>query len=87
MSKEIIYQEIQTRLLEFIADSFFVEKDDIELDRSLMDAGVIDSAGLIETILFLEDEYSIVVSDDQMTRENLGSVRKIVHFVQRELDA
>jgi acyl carrier protein len=78
-------QGIQDKLLDFITQSFFVEKDDIELEKSLMDTGIIDSAGLIEIVVFIEQEFSMVVDDDQMTRENLGSVVKIVNFIKKEL--
>jgi acyl carrier protein len=80
-------QEIQNKLLDFITRSFFVEKADINLEVSLMDAGIIDSMGLIEIISFMEKEFSIVVEDNLMTRENLGSVTRMVNFIERETGA
>ena len=77
-------QEIQDKLLDFISRSFFVEKDDINLEVSLMDAGIIDSMGLIEIISFMEKEFSFTVDDNLMTRENLGSVTRMVNFIKRE---
>ena len=63
-----------------------VELDEIPLEESLVDAGIIDSFGLIEISSFLEREYNISVSEDQMTQENFGSVLKIAAFVQAEMN-
>ena len=78
-------KDIQEKLLGFIAENFFVEKGEINLDKSLVDEGIIDSMGLIEIVTYLEYEFSIVVHEDQMTRENFGSIVKIVKFVEDEI--
>ena len=76
-------QEIQDKLLDFIAQTFSTEKDDINLEKSLVDEGTVDSFGLIEIVSYMEQEFSFVVHDNQMTRENLGSVVKIVNFIKK----
>ena len=78
-------KEIQEGLLDFIAKNFFVEKGEINLDKSLVDEGIIDSMGLIEIVDYLEDEFSVDIHEDQMTRENFGSIMKIVKFVEDEI--
>ena len=78
---QMMSKEVQEGLLDFIAENFFVEKDEISLDKSLVDEGIIDSMGLIEIVAYLEDKFSIVVHEDQMNRENFGSILKIVKFV------
>ncbi len=77
-------QEIQDKLLDFITQSFFVEKDEIPLEKSLMDTGIIDSIGLVEIVSFMEREFSFVVGENHMTRDNLGSIVKMVGFIERE---
>ena len=79
--------EIEDKLLDFVVDNFLVEKDEINLDKSLIDEGIIDSTGLIEIIAFLEEEFSIRIKDEQMTRDNFGSVVKIVDFVEKEINS
>jgi len=76
-------QPIQEKLLNFISESFGVESEEIDLNKSLMDEGIIDSTGFIEIIAFLEEEYSIEIEEDQMTKDNFGSVIKIADFVER----
>ena len=80
-------KEIQDNLLNFIAETFFVEKDEIDLEESLVAEGIIDSMGLIEIAAYIEKEFFIAVQEDQMTRENFGSVVKIVNFIKKEINS
>lgn len=77
-------EKIQNELLDFITRSFMVERNEIDLDKSMIDEGIIDSFGLIEIATFLENEFNITITEDKMTRANFGSVHKIVDFVARE---
>jgi acyl carrier protein len=77
-------QEIQDKLLAFITSSFMVEREEIDLDKSMIDEGIIDSFGLIEIASFMEKEFNMKVSEEQMIRSNFGSVHKIVDFIKRE---
>ena len=80
-------QEIQEALLGFIISNFMVEREEIDLEKSLIDEGIIDSFGLIEISSFIEDDFSIAVKEDDMVRENFGSVLKIVDFIHRRRGA
>ena len=75
----------RTTLLNFIADNFLVDQDEIDLEKSLVDEGIVDSTGMVEIISFIEEEYSFEVEEDKMTRENFGSVLKIVDFIKNEM--
>ena len=71
----------------FLVDNFPLCKDAAELSStdSLLDAGVIDSTGVLELVGFLEDHFTISISDEELLPENLDSVDTIVRFLQRKL--
>ena len=77
-------ESILEMFLDFIARNFQIEKDEIDLEKSLIDEGVIDSFGLIEISGFIQNAFSITITDEEMTRDNFGSVLKIVDFVSRK---
>lgn len=79
-------ERIQEQLLDFLTRNFLVSRDEIIFDESLIDQGIIDSFGLIEIASFLEKEFAIAVTEKQMTRQNFGSVYKIVNFVKNEMN-
>nr|WP_319398894.1 acyl carrier protein [uncultured Carboxylicivirga sp.] len=74
-------EEIQAALIAFLCRQFMVDEEDIELEESLVDTGIIDSMGLIEIASYIENEYSFKVTEEMMNRSNFGSVVKIVDFI------
>jgi len=77
----LMEEEIQDKLVAFICESFMVEPDEFNLEESLVDQGVIDSIGLVEISAFIEETFGIKVAETDMTRQNFGSVKKMVAFI------
>lgn len=79
----ITKKQIKESLLNFICKQFLVDREDIEVDKSLIDTGIIDSMGLIEISAFITANYNFKVTVDQMTRQNFGSVLLMVDFIDK----
>lgn len=81
-------QEIRERVRAFIMESFYLT-DPAQLvdDASLIESNIVDSTGMMDVILFLEEEYGIRVADREATPENLDSVARIAAFVGRKVGA
>ena len=73
----------------FIGENFLFRDDGdaITPDASLLDAGIIDSTGVLELVCFLESTFGIEIQDDEMLPENLDSIRAITHYVSRKLES
>jgi acyl carrier protein len=80
-------REIKRSLVDFICRNFMIEEDEFEMDRSLVDQGVIDSLGLIEISTFLSRTFGFEVGETDLTRDNFGSVDLLVRFVQKKLQS
>ncbi len=80
-------ENIKELLLEFITRNFMVEREEIDLGKSMIDEGIIDSFGLIEIATFMEDQFSMTVEDDDMNRDNFGSVLKLVDFIYKRINS
>jgi len=70
------------RVRAFIAETFFV--DTFADDESFLVSGIIDSTGMMELVLFLEQEFEIPIRDVDLTPDNLDSVEKVSAFVARK---
>ena len=71
---------------EFINENFMVDSaEGIEEIDSLLAAGIMDSTGVLELITFIEETFSIEISDHELTPENLDSVPRIGVFIQNKL--
>jgi len=54
----------------------------IDWDDSLLGRGIVDSTGMLEVILFMEEQLGIKIKDEEMLPENLDSINKIARFVE-----
>lgn len=82
---EIVNKELMKKIRNFIYDTYvFDEETIIKDDESLMDTGLIDSTGVLELTQWLESEFNITISDDDIRPSNLDSVEKIEAFVEKK---
>lgn len=79
---------VRTDLRGFLAERFYIPNpDQLPDDASLLEKGIVNSAGFIEIIGFLEERFQIVVEHEEILRENLDSVDHLVRYVQQKLEA
>lgn len=76
---------IEAKVRSYILENLMFSSNGADLanDISLLDRGILDSTGVLEIVLFLEEEFGIKVKDNQMLPENFDSVDNIVRFVGR----
>jgi acyl carrier protein len=80
------HMTIAAKIRGYIRESFLFGGDQKLSDEdSLLDAGVIDSTGAMELVSFLESEFRVDVSDQDLVPENLDSVAAMTAFVTRKL--
>jgi acyl carrier protein len=69
----------------FIVDNFlFGDSGNLQNDTSLLDHGIIDSTGILELVMFLEERYQITIEDHELIPENLDSLNNIAAFLQKK---
>lgn len=69
----------------FIVENFLLGKDHgFSDEESLLDSGIMDSTGIMHIVAYLEEAYAITIDDEELTADNLDSVRKIAAFVDRK---
>lgn len=74
---------IMPRVRGFVQENFLYMMPDFELadDDRLLEKGVVDSMGIAELISFIEAEFGVVASEDEISEANFGSLRTIAQFV------
>ena len=82
MDKNIIKGKVQN----FISERFiFDPENSISADDSLLETGTIDSTSILEVVLFLEENFSIKIEDQDMVPANLDSINKIAEYVHKKV--
>jgi acyl carrier protein len=80
---------IEQQVRHFIEDNFLFREDHASLSdsESLLDAGLIDSTGILELVAFLEAQFGIRVADAEIVPDNLDTLKAIVAYVKGRLPA
>lgn len=75
--------DMQQKIVEFISNTLLVEFDEnVTLDSDLFELGAVDSYGYVELIAFLEGEFGIQISDEELYSNSLTSVSQMVALVE-----
>lgn len=82
-------QQVRERIRDYILENYLFTNDTsaLGLDDSLLEQGIVDSTGMLEIVLFLEEELGVKVQDEEMIPENLDSVNRLASFVAARLQA
>jgi acyl carrier protein len=78
--------DLISQIRDYIIENFlFGDASPLTDDQmSLLDNGIIDSTGVMELVAFLEDDFGLTISDEELIPENLDSVANLAAFVQRK---
>ena len=69
----------------FILKHFpLARKQNIGLDDQLLERGIVDSLGVLELINYLEHEFKISVSDEELIPDNFCTISYIATFVHEK---
>jgi acyl carrier protein len=76
----------EEKLRKYILETYLFTTDDSALanDDSFLDKGIIDSTGILELVMFLEEEFGLAVADEELLPENLDSINNLVKFVAQK---
>jgi D-alanine--poly(phosphoribitol) ligase subunit 2 len=78
---------MKEKIRSFLEKQFLIEFDESFLeDSDLFKEGVMDSFGYVQLCRFLETEFSIVFTEQDMTNNIMVSLSRIHASVQRKLD-
>ena len=71
----------------FILKNFLFSDDDSAIgdQDSLVRGGVLDSTGIYELILFVEEEFKFTIAPEEMVPENFDTLELMDAFIQRKL--
>jgi len=82
-------QTLRNEIRRFVLDELLMGDAGAMLgdDESFLETGTIDSTGVLEVVMFLEQHYEMKVQDRELVPENLDSVQRLVQFVMRKKHA
>jgi D-alanine--poly(phosphoribitol) ligase subunit 2 len=76
---------MREKIEDYLTGSFIFEfNDEITEETDLFKTGIIDSFGYMKMLQFLEAEFQITLTDDELFSNVLVSLSNIVNFVDQK---
>lgn len=77
---------LEGKIRNYILENFLFTDDEsaIDVNASFLEEGILDSTGILEVIMFLEEEFDVKVLDEEMIPENLDSVANLIKFISKK---
>lgn len=78
--------EIIRKVRGFVQENFLYMHSNFHLadDDRLLDKGVIDSMSIVEMISFVEREFGVAATEEEISDANFGSLAGIARFVSEK---
>jgi len=73
----------QDDLIRYIAETFWLEAEELDGDTRLFSEGLLDSFSLVDLVSYIESECGVKIKAADVTLDNLDSVNRILTFVAR----
>jgi acyl carrier protein len=78
--------DIETRLREFLFKQFPAARSrGVGAEDSLLTQGIVDSLGVLEVVTFIESEFQLTVTEDEMLSDHFETIARIADLVSRKL--
>jgi acyl carrier protein len=75
----------QDRLRDFVATNYYVpEKTKLDDLTSFLTTGILDSTGVLELVAFVEKEFGVPITDEDLVPANFDSIANVVAFIARK---
>jgi len=79
--------EISVPIKKFILDHFPSARQSSAIENdSLLEKGIIDSLGVLDLVNFIENEFDIMFSDEELVSDVFESIDSLSSFVKNKLN-
>lgn len=77
---------VESQIKEYIAKNLLFSSDGFKYpdDASFLEEGIVDSQGVMELVLFVEENFKIQVKDSDIIPDNFDSVERLAEYVRRK---
>jgi acyl carrier protein len=75
--------KLETQIRSYILESFLYTSDVSKLrnDDSFLEEGILDSTGILELLMFVEETFGVQVDDEEVIPENFDSVDRLMRYI------
>jgi len=80
--------EIKAQIRKHVAHNLLFSDNGFEYadDDSFLQEGIVDSVGVLDLVLFVEETFGVTVDDQEITPDNFDSVNKLASYIRSKVD-
>lgn len=77
---------IQNQIKTYVLENFLFSDNGHELAEgaSFLEEGIVDSTGVLELVMFVEEAFNIAVEDEEIVPENFDSIGQLTAYIRRK---
>ena len=79
--------DIRQAIHDYLVRELAAERESFAPDENLLAQGIIDSMGILNLATFLESQFGIETTDDDLVPENFETLEALRAFVERKQQA
>lgn len=84
----MIREDYEKAIRAFVLEHFPLARQRSVLnDDPLLDSGIVHSLGVLELVGYLESQFEITISDEELLPENFQSISSLAAFVLHKTDS
>jgi acyl carrier protein len=76
--------EIESKLTDLLVDELGIEREDIRADAKFEEDLDVDSLGVVELLMALEDNFGVKIPDEEA--EQISTVGEAIDLVEKKLN-
>jgi acyl carrier protein len=74
---------LNERIRTFLLEKFpLARKRGVTFQDNLLESGILDSLGILDVVAFVEQNFGIILNDDELVPENFQTIERLSAFVQ-----
>ncbi len=75
---------IESQIKTYILENFLFSDNGYQLadDASFLEEGIVDSTGVLELVMFVEETFGVTVEDAEIVPENFDSVGQLAAYIR-----
>jgi acyl carrier protein len=77
---------IEAQIKDYIAKNLLFSSNGFQYgdDASFLEEGIVDSQGVMELVLFVEENFNVEVKDTEIVPDNFDSVSRLSSYIRRK---
>jgi len=77
---------VEISIRRYVLENFLFTEDESQLrdNASFLEEGIVDSTGVLELVMFVEETFGIAVADEDLLPENFDSVDNLARYVREK---